>query len=165
MSAEQDLIQALKKVVELDPQNAAIRTQLAELLLKAGDGHEALKHVQFLLNERPDHRTALNLAVKACELAGDHAKAAAYKRMAEAMGSQLIDGFSSTPVTDQAKVQENSPDGLQFIDRESTQEKMELIPPKGLDKWLIDGSTLRLSDVAGLENVKRRLKLSFLGPL
>ncbi len=165
MSAEQDLIQALEKVVELDPQNASIRTQLAELLLKAGNGPEALKHVQFLLNERPDHRAALNLAVHACELAGDHAKAGAYKRMAEALGSQLIDGFSSTPVTEQTKVQENSPDGLQFIDREKTQEQMELIPPPGLDKWRVDGSTLRLSDVAGLENVKRRLQLSFLGPL
>src|SRR5579862_2910189 len=90
MSSDRELIEALQRVVQLDPTNVPIRTQLCELYLKANEGQEALKLAQGLLSESPDQVSLLNLAARACDLSNDPVRAASYRRMAEALGSRLV---------------------------------------------------------------------------
>jgi SpoVK/Ycf46/Vps4 family AAA+-type ATPase len=176
MSDDQPLIEALEKVIELEPENSAIRMRLVELFIKTGNGQEALRHAQHMLNDRPDQPSVLNLASQACDLLDQPARASSYRKMADALAGQLIGeppSMIERPEPGERPLRRPDRDPWQPESAEPKRRNPEEIPkqenkgekPPEFDRWRIASSDSRLADVAGLENVKKRLHLSFLGPM
>lgn len=86
VAPDPSVIAALEAAVAADPANAALRCHLATLLLGAGKAREALVHVERVLSSAPDNVEALGIAASAAEIAGDHSKAAAWRRLHDALG-------------------------------------------------------------------------------
>ena len=138
------MIAALENAVAADPGNRALRIHLATLLLESGRPDAALDHCGHVLAAQPDDVSALDLAARAADAAGQGARAQAYRRLAAALGAS------------KASVSE---DGAKVVPLRVVKEGEESA------RWDVERSSITLADVAGLEQVKRRLQLAFLGPL
>ena len=136
MSAD-SVINALLQAIEANPDDADLRLHVAELLV-ADDAAAALDHLRVVLQQRPDDARALALAHDAAANAGDEMLAARYAKLAAAL--------DPTPVAAEEQLDEFDT-FLRDVVAEDEQRRV------------------RLGDVAGLADVKRRLELSFLGPL
>jgi SpoVK/Ycf46/Vps4 family AAA+-type ATPase len=138
------VIRALQRAVEDDPGDLDLRSHLARVLVEAGRGAEALEHVRVVIAARPDDVAAIETAQQAALLAGDETLAATYATLAGALGG------AAAPVEPPAPAEGEPVDEYdQFL----------------LDVLAEERGRVKLSDVAGLEAVKRKLELSFLGPL
>ncbi len=133
------MIRALQRAVEDDPADLDLRAHLAEMLLGAGRGGEALEHIRVVIAGRPDDIAALETARQAALLDGDEQLATTYARLAGALGGDERESAGGEPVDEYD----------QFL----------------LDVLAEDRQRVTLQDVAGLAEVKRKLELSFLGPL
>lgn len=154
--AGDSVIQAIQAALDQNPGDPNLRRHLAELLVSAGRGAEALTHAQHLLAVRPDDHALLQLAAQAATLAGNDALAASYTRMAEALGGISLKDFmtSDPPPTKEPEPIEEEPLRMRHGGSEAP-----------LPDFDTDVPDVRLSDVAGLVDVKQRLELSFLGPM
>lgn len=115
------VIDALKSAVAAAPENRALRLHLAQLLIDAGRGAEALEHCARVLQEAPADAEALRLAALVASPKQPQGEARVVKL-------RVIDGG------DAAVAEVERPD-------------------------------VRLADVAGMQHVKQRLELAFLGPM
>lgn len=139
MSTDPSVITALEQAVAAAPDNAALRKHLAGLLLDADRPADALQHCITLVAQAPDDAEALTLAARAAENAGDP-RAGSFARLAGALG----------------------------VPREQTGGVVKLRVVGGTGASIpaaIEESRITLRDVAGMESVKRRLELAFLGPM
>lgn len=144
------LIASLAAAVAAAPEDQALRIHLAELLVEAGRGPEAIQHVATALAQDPGNTHAQTL-------------------MSQAI--QTPDGQSSTP----AAPTEAAPpmaSGFNWSAAESQVEDivapMFVQPTKDQTDepaYEVERSRLRLADVGGMEAVKKRLEASFLAPL
>ena len=178
------LLAVLADALERDPDNAPLRLHLATLLLEAGEADKALEHAATVLTKQPSQREALQLAARAAEQTGDKLRAHGYRQLYEALSwnqaKNLIGG--EEPSGDKPAAGDAPPRGLD--DREAAltsgpsggnrrrdaddeperlRDSHEDGPPE-MDH-LVEASDLTLADVAGLEDVKRRLNLAFLAPM
>ncbi len=124
----------------LSPQNHDLRAHLAEMLIAAGRSPEALQHATAILQEAPAHAAALELATRA------------------------LQGLRPKPP--------ELPKEVLNPDAEDPEPQPERGPAKVVplrvmqggissdDGWRVEQVDLKLSDVAGLEPLKRRLELS-----
>ncbi|HET6756907.1 MAG TPA: ATP-binding protein [Burkholderiales bacterium] len=147
---DSNIIEAISAAVAAAPENVELRLHLASLLSDAGRAREALEHCQKVLSERPDHRGALMHAERAASALGDEAKAAGFRRLTHALGA-ASETRTSERGTDEPRVKAQP---LRVIEG-------------GLSDsyWEAEQSTIKLVDVAGMEEVKRRLNLALLAPL
>jgi len=165
MATDPQLIQALEAAVAAAPENAALRVHLAGLLLDAGRPHDAVDHAAKVLDRQPAHLEALDVAGRAADAVGAGERAAGYRRLFEALG-----GGSSAGGQPSA--------GSPAVPGESPMVPVGPVGPVGmddldtfLDQVLAEANaeferpTLTLADVGGLDEVKRRLESSFLGPM
>ncbi len=154
---DERLIESLAAAVRAAPDDLTLRLHLAGLLVDAGRGPEAVAHV-------------------ATVLATDPASAEARELMARAMG-----GAPTPPTeapTDAAPADVSPPEaGQQPTTFDWHAAESDLGEPVG--PMFVDGSTedpgppaydvekagIRLADVGGLTEVKKRLEASFLAPL
>jgi SpoVK/Ycf46/Vps4 family AAA+-type ATPase len=147
MAADSTVIDAISAAVTANPGNAQLRLHLAELLLQGNRAAEALHHCQTVLDAEPDSLSALPLAARAAEALGDGEKAGRLKRLASALSradnSQSDDAAAPSNVVPLRVVEGGFSDGA----------------------WTAETTKLKLADVAGMEQVKRRLNLAFLTPL
>jgi len=174
------LLAVLTDALARDPDNAAVRLHLASLLLEGGDAPAALDHLTTILAKQPSQREALLLASKAAEATGDKLRAHGYKQLYDALSwnqaRNLIGGDEPTADSNEP------PKG--FDDRAAaltTRGDRPGPPPRPEDRMgirngndgdepadmdhLVESSDTTLADVAGLEDVKRRLNLAFLAPM
>lgn len=148
MAADSGVIDAISAAVTANPGNTQLRLHLAELLLQGNRAAEALQHCQTVLDAEPDNLSALPLAARAAEALGDAEKAGRFKRLASALSRA-----NETQSADNAAPPSN------------------VVPLRVVEGGLSDGAwaaettKLKLADVAGMEQVKRRLNLAFLAPL
>lgn len=167
MSSDKSVFNALLLALENEPNNTAIRLHLGTLYLNSAEHAAAFEQAQFVLGLEPANVDALNLAAAAAEKLGDLSKAAGFRKLV----NSLTDAPPpTTPFArdDWADVLEENADPIKQPLRES-------VGPSGPYEnddqddggFVVDVeySDLRLSDVAGLEQVKRRLNLAFLSPL
>ena len=142
MAADSSVIDAISAAVAANPGNTQLRLHLATLLLESSRAAEALQHCLAVLDTEPDSLAALPLAARAAEALGDAQKAAGFKRLASALTASEAPAAPSNVVP------------LRVVDG-------------GLSEgaWTAETTTLKLADVAGMEQVKRRLNLAFLAPL
>jgi AAA+ superfamily predicted ATPase len=173
MPINPSVIAAIASAVENDPENIALRAHLVSLLLEAGQMDEVLKHCSVILNAQPDHIEALRSAAQASEALGDVRRAEGYRR--------LLMALSPSEAADPKPAKQHSDDDLWPEDlplKESESPRLPLAnpnSPEGVEFvwesdetegfWEAEKPDVTLEDVAGMEEVKRRLNLAFLAPL
>ena len=157
MATDPSIISAIAAAVEATPDNVPLRLHLATLLLGADRPAEALEQCVVVLGRQPDSREALKMAADAAFKTGDTVRAISYGRLLDALGSSLLDGpdFVPSPAPSRAPTPETAvPLSAQDDDGESE-----------TGGWEVERPLVTLSDVAGMEAVKRRLNLAFLAPM
>lgn len=146
--AEDALIRELSAAVERNPDAVELRLHLAELLLADGRHAEALSHCSAALSQDPANAAALAL-LQRCSAAmstppGEPEKAgetesfnwtAAEEEVADIIEPAFVDYGGSPDVENERDV--------------------DVVAP----------SEVKLSDVAGMQDVKARLEVSLLGPI
>jgi SpoVK/Ycf46/Vps4 family AAA+-type ATPase len=138
--------------VESAPENLDLRAAYADALLRHQDYVNALDQAQKILQRRPDHLGALKVAQTAATATDQGPLAESFGRMIRALEPNPLDQIlNAPPLSDDER--EN---------RERHQHGREI--PAG-DMFETVKSDIKLANIAGLESVKRRLWLSFLGPL
>lgn len=168
MSDKQSIIAVLIEAVDRAPDDLALRLHLSSLLLGDGQAKESLDQLRVVLAGRPDDAEALGLAARAAAASGQEQLAGAYQRMLAALGQQ-------TPNTSKA----SGPDGVNeqlieyddlFLNEDESEKtpvevSVDTILAADDEIWDFEEPEFKLADVAGMESVKERLQLSFLGPL
>jgi AAA+ superfamily predicted ATPase len=143
-----------RATAEADPENLEARIAYAGVLLETADAQAALEEFAAVLARDPANREALLGAGQAAEAAGEHARAEGYRRLLQAlMGAPREASPAAMPLGDPATGEETRPVTL----------RVEGEPDDGL--WSAERPSLSLADVAGMQAVKRRLDVAFLGPL
>ena len=157
MATDPSIISAIAAAVEAGPDNVPLRLHLATLLLGADRPAEALEQCVVVLGRQPDSREALKMAADAAFKTGDTVRAISYGRLLDALGSSLLDGpdFVLSPAPSRAPTPETAV-------RLSAQDDDGESETGG---WEVERPLVTLSDVAGMEAVKRRLNLAFLAPM
>ena len=155
MSVDPAVLKAMAEAVDRDPESVSLRIHLAELLLESGAEVEALDHFAAALGREPGNRRALEGAAKAAAAVGDVLRADGYRRLLDSLTAE-----SAPAPTDER------PQGP--ADRERAALTATGDPGPGDEAsgwWEVEWPRLTLSDVGGMDDVKRRLNVAFLGPL
>ncbi|MBS2963150.1 ATP-binding protein [Actinocrinis puniceicyclus] len=158
------LIESLRKAVDAAPQDVPLRLHLAGLLLDAGCGAEAISHLGLVLAADPTCTEALDLMQRAVSGGGAIRPAAAAA------------ACSPGPAAPAPQAQRAGEPDLEAFDWEAAARDLgEALPPMfldGDDEQLTEPafdveavSTVRLDDVGGMAEVKKRLEAAFLAPL
>ncbi len=143
------LIASLEAAVALAPTDAALRLHLAELLVDAGRGDEAVTHAATVLVQDP-------------------ASGAARALMARAMGSAAAAGPRAAPPQpvdgsgfDWGSAEEDLGAAIppMFVDGSQSEDVAEA------DAYDVEQAGVRLADVGGMTEVKARLEAAFLAPM
>jgi SpoVK/Ycf46/Vps4 family AAA+-type ATPase len=161
------LIESLRKAVEAAPQDVPLRLHLAGLLLDTGAGAEAISHLGVILASDPNCGEALDLMHRA--VSGGGAIRPATANAASAPGAVA-------PAAPAAPAQRSGEPDLDAFDWDAAARDLgEILPPMFLDdeeEELVEPaydvetvSSLRLADVGGMAQVKKRLEAAFLAPL
>ncbi len=151
--SDSPLIESLTAAVQGRPDDVPLRLHLTQLLLEAGRQAEAISHAAQALQYAPDSSAARELMVRAI---GTRAE-------------------PSPPAT--APVPERDPNAMDWGAYE--EQLSDVIPPRfaraddqpepvrgEADRTFdVETSGVRLADVGGMADVKKRLELAFLGPL
>lgn len=148
------LITSLQAAVSASPQDITLRLHLAELLVGAGRGEEAIAHVATALAQDPASTLARDL-------------------MARAMGGGTPAPAAPAPAP--AAEEAPAPEEKQGFDWRAAESELDgVVPPMFVDPvqggtdepaYEVERSGIRLADVGGMEEVKKRLDASFLAPL
>jgi len=155
MPVDPSVISAMSAAVDADPDNVGLRLHLISLFAGAGQSSAVLDHCAILLAKEPDNVEALGFAAKAAEATGDADKAQRYGRLLRALEpkkAQSLTGQDAPPPT-------ISPDPVKKA-------PLRLVASGGEEiSYESEEPGITLADVAGMEEAKRRLNLSFLAPL
>lgn len=143
-------MQSLSEAVQRSPDSIELRLHLAELLFERHRYTEALTHCNTALNQDPTNKTAAELL--------QHCTAALVSRTDSPNERQP----TSAPSVgfDWPAAEKQVGDIIQpaFVEEPAA-------PISDADYDVVQQSVIRLSDVAGMSDVKRQLELSLLGPL
>jgi AAA+ superfamily predicted ATPase len=159
------LIDSLRKAVAAAPQDVPLRLHLAALLLDAGATAEAVSHIGSVLAADPTSAAAVELMQRAV---GAPAAAPAPAPAPGASANTASDGPADA-VAHHAK-----PDLEGDFDWEAAARDLgDLAAPMFLDgdeeltepAYDLETSTIRLADVGGMTEVKKRLEAAFLAPM
>lgn len=159
------LIDSLLKAIEAAPQDAVLRLHVAEVLIQQGRPEQAVEQLATVLAQSPTNDRARTL-------------------MAQALGAPAPPTATGEPTdggntaTRQLSADPAEPDGLPTPDPSGFDWSMaeeqvgSTAPPMFVDSSPaasdvgdVERSTLRLSDVGGLVEVKERIEAAFLAPL
>ena len=150
MPVDPTLLNALATAVAAAPDDLVLHGRYAALLNDAGRPVEALEHAQYVLARLPDDRSALAAAAVACDLLDEVDRADAYRRLMGVPPMAPV-GF------DWSRAEQDVAD----IEPIALPAESEVLP--GDD--LIEAPGVRLADVGGMRDVKKRLESAFLGPM
>ncbi|WP_203827007.1 AAA family ATPase [Actinoplanes palleronii] len=176
------LIDSLTAAVQARPDDLPLRLHLAELLVTAGRGAEAIGHVAQVLSREPGNAAAQRLMTMALSgppqgghrapgeprAAGEPGEPAAHEPGEPAAAD---DPAAGDPVprpggVDWAAMEQQFGDVVppRFAGNRSGDEP-EPVSGHGDRSFDVERSTVTLADVGGMADVKKRLEVSFLGPL
>jgi AAA+ superfamily predicted ATPase len=137
-------IERFESLVAADPDNTEARLVLARLMVEAGRPAEALAHARQLLARHPAWLEALEVAQRAAHANGEDEVALGYRRLLAGLQAGIAP-LGEVPGREKA-LAEDGP-------------RQQDVPPP-----VDTRPPVRLSDVAGLADVKRQIELRFLGP-
>jgi len=157
--ADPSVVAALQAAVLAEPENPGLRLHLAVLLLDNQQPVAALGHLRAILARQPDHIEALRLASEAAEASGDLGLAIAWRRLHESLSSE--EGVAWPDSQPEHVPAGPGGDGEDEIEITEDWDALlsEVLGGPG------DPPRLKLADVGGLDDVKRRLNTTFLAPL
>jgi SpoVK/Ycf46/Vps4 family AAA+-type ATPase len=168
MPTDKSVVDALLLALENEPNNTAIRLHLGSLYLDSAEYQPAFEQAQLVLGLEPASIDALNLAAAAAEKLGDLGKAASYRKLVNALSDAPPPRASFGRDEWDDVIEENPEPAKKQPLRETVGTGRPYDDNDDQDDGFIvdvEYSDLKLSDVAGLEQVKRRLNLAFLSPL
>lgn len=154
MSEKNSVIDTLRTAHEADPDNLEIALHLASLLLRDKRETQALALFQHVLSREPSSLQALEGAHEAARMLGEARLADGYRKMLAAFDH---------PPPDKPAESTNPPPA----EARGGGVRLRVVGGRESDAGLPESERpeLTLDDVGGMERVKRRLQLSFLGPL
>ncbi len=168
------VIASLSAALESRPDDLPLRLHLAELLLAAGRTGEAIAHAGQALARDPGNAEAQSLMQRALGVppappaspapSAAQASSAAPSAPADAPGPATPPVSAGTP-GDPLAAYEQEMAGL--VPPRFARSEDEPDPVSGEDDRIFDVErvSVRIADVGGMEAVKERLELAFLGPL
>ncbi|PWK44143.1 AAA family ATPase [Actinoplanes xinjiangensis] len=165
------LINSLVAAVEARPDDLTLRLHLAELLVAAGRGPEAIGHAAQILAREPGHEAARQLMARALGggAPGVPPQGSAQDPPAESAAATPAAGPAAEPAPgragiDWAAMEEQFGDVVppRFARADGEPDPVRGHADRAFD---VERSTVTLADVGGMTDVKKRLEVSFLGPL
>src|SRR5579871_6043920 len=169
MTIDPTIITALEAALANDQENVALRMHLVPLLLSAGRTREALDHCACVLAAQPDHLEALDSAGKAAHALGDHPRAESYRRLHAALSGRPVMGVPSAdtpPAFTQGAPLSAEQNEAQGGETEKETVTLRLFAgEEETPEWITERPPITLADVAGMDEVKRRLNIAFLAPM
>ncbi len=163
MSVDKSILTAIESAVEAEPANTVLRLHLASLLFEDGQFAKSLKQAQTVLSQDPVNTNALQKAADAAEKLGDLGKAESYRKLLNALSGK-VETERPQPIY---VPKHSSKDEWADVLSDDDSERIPLLEGEEERDFLFETETpdIKLSDVAGMEAVKRRLNLAFLAPL
>lgn len=143
-------------------ENVELRVALGSRLLELGQSSAALAELERAISIEPQHERALEGAAKAARAAGDLGRAATYEAI---LGARGRGGAPVRPLGPASPGQGDAL-GVTFEPRPPTTHEIRVVASDGelLEEGLSE-PTIGFDDVAGMQDVKDRLRRSFLNPL
>ncbi len=160
MPADPSLLSALVEALKKDPQSTPLRLHLANLLLESGAEAAALEHFAAVMSREPANLDALDGAARAADALGDSDRAQGYRQLLQALG-QPSKPTSVTPSTASPEPRPDSGAGA----GEGREGVRVRVGDQATPWWEVETPELTLKDVGGMEQVKHRLNVAFLGPM
>jgi SpoVK/Ycf46/Vps4 family AAA+-type ATPase len=162
------LIDSLLAAVEARPQDLPLRLHLAELLLRAGRQPEAVSHLAVVLQQEPGHPQAR--ALMAQGLGAVTESTGAERAATESAATESAPAPAAEPPAPPSSEMDWGAYEEQFtgsVPPRFARADDEPDPVAGPEDRMFDveTSTVRLADVGGMTEVKKRLELAFLAPL
>jgi SpoVK/Ycf46/Vps4 family AAA+-type ATPase len=159
--SDSPLIDSLAAAVAARPDDLPLRLHLAEMLLRAGRGPEAIGHAAQVLATEPANETAQRLMSNALGGAPPVPPAAPATEGTEGTEGTTAPGGEAVDWS----ALESEFTGVvppRFV---PTGDEHEPVQGHGDRSFDVERSGVTLADVGGMEDVKKRLELAFLGPL
>jgi len=184
------LLDSLRNAVNAMPDDVPLRLHLATMLLRAGQRDEAVRHLGAVLQRDPGNAEAMRMLTSPAEVPGPPASPPA-----DVDGSSERARGSAPPATGPSPVQDGPGDaaktsgaggagaggagpGDNYDWSQAEDELSDVLPAMfvgeagsvsaGLDEaraYDAEHTGLTLADVAGLDEVKKRLEAAFLAPM
>ena len=163
MTTDPTILLALTEAVSKDPTGVPLRLHLASLLLANGSESAALEQYLAVLGLEPANLAALEGAAAAAAAVGDSNRADGFRQLLESTKGKAGEPSKATshlppdappPASDSERSGDSAPQAVEA--------GMRAHEPSW---WEVELPDLSLSDVGGMENVKHRLNVAFLGPL
>ena len=179
------LLDSLRNAVNAMPDDVPLRLHLATMLLRAGQRDEAVRHLGAVLQRDPGNAEAMRMLTSPAEVSGPPASPPA-----DVDGSSERARGSAPPATGPSPVQDGPGDaaktsgaggagpGDNYDWSQAEDELSDVLPAMfvgeagsvsaGLDEaraYDAEHTGLTLADVAGLDEVKKRLEAAFLAPM
>lgn len=163
------LIESLLAAVQAQPQDLPLRLHLAELLITAGRGPEAVTHLAVALQHDPADARTQSLMTRALGAPGPQPE-----------HPQPHQSQAEHPQPGESPQRERPSPAEQPLDWRAYEDQFaDSVPPRfaraddepdpvaGEQDRIVDveTSSVRLGDVGGMADVKKRLELAFLAPL
>ena len=180
MPADPSVLAALSAAVSADPDNAALRLHYAELLASADRFANALTEAAQILAKSPADIPALRIAARAADEVGD-TRADGYRLLLRALSGPADETPpagqlplpQAAPRADAPVVSGGLPSNFGIAGYDPTDAVPmrvgggadDEIPFEGTERFQSEKPDITLRDVAGMEAVKRRLNVAFLGPM
>jgi len=179
MPVAPQLLAALEAALTADPDQVPVRLHLAGLLLDDGQAAAALEHAGQVLARQPDSLQALRIAARAAADCGQLERAAAYRRLLDALApadgtdaGSGAEGPGGVPGT-AAGADELPGESEDQAEPGDAETHGRVVPLRALAGGGRGGGVpddlerpeVTLADVGGMEQVKRRLQTAFLGPM
>ena len=164
MAVDPAVLAAIRAAVVAQPDQVGLRVHYAELLLQDQQYDPCLAEVGIILSRQPDNRAAIKLAFETATAKDDKILAASYKRLLDSLGmdqaKNLIEnsGLVEPPIKAPPIAQPTEGErGHDYVEDDD-----DFVLASGLE---FERPEISLQDVKGLQQVKDRLNLAFLGPL
>jgi SpoVK/Ycf46/Vps4 family AAA+-type ATPase len=163
------LITSLRAAVAATPDDVPLRLHLAELLLDNGSTDDAIGHIATALQRSPGSTDARALMARAVA-------APAKPEQPEPVVAAPIEPAPIEPAPIEPAPIEPAPAQPAPFDWASAERELsDVVPPRFVDEdaedpgdqpaFDVESSTVRLADVAGMIEVKKRLQAAFLAPM
>ncbi len=195
MEPDLTVLASLRKAVEAIPDDVPLRVHLATLLMQAGQRDEAIRHVGAVLQRDPGNAEALALLQQPARPAGGAGEAgpaaAPAPREASEPPADTAPGAAAPPASQESpgpgerrgfgdRRDRKDDKHSDFDWSQAEYELRDVLPPmfvgsegtdaegaaaEAVDAYDAERSTLKLADVAGMNQVKERLEAAFLAPM
>ena len=166
--SDSPLIDSLSAAVEARPDDLPLRLHLTELLVGAGRGPEAIGHAAQVLAREPGNATAQQLMTAALGGAPEVSERSPGGPDAGGGADVAYESAAKPPAqgdgVDCAAMEEDLGDIVppRFARADDRSEPVQGHADRVFD---VETATITLADVGGMQEVKKRLEISFLAPL